>query len=116
MGAPLEDALERPVDACVERAFDHRRLTKCGDLDAWSREGQPLGQPTADRFEQRRVGSDAAAEHDEWKVERRREWHDVRRDAPGCLLDDRHPNRVTGAGRREDLLHVERWLEARLFL
>ena len=68
----------------------------------------------AHRLEQSRVGADAAAEHDQREIERRRQREDVERDPPGRLLDDRGPDRVPGFGRREELPHLERRLEHRL--
>ena len=112
--ASLEDALERCVDAGGESAFDHRRLGQRGDLDARSREGQPVVEVTADRFEQSRVGADAATEHHEREIECRREREDVKRNAPGRLLDHRHSHGVAGLRGREQLPDVERRLERRL--
>ena len=56
-----------------------------------AREGQPLLETAADGLEQLGVGADAAAEHDEREIERRRERQDVEGDPAGRLLDDARP-------------------------
>src|SRR5262249_38399962 len=106
--APLEDPLERHVDAGRERALDHRGLTDSRDLDAGSREGQPLLEITAHWLDQFGIGADAAAEHDEREVERRGEREDVERDATGRFLGDLRRDCVAGPGGREEISHLVR--------
>jgi hypothetical protein len=72
LDAALEKALDRRIDARSECTFDHSGLTERRDLHPRRREGEQIIEMATHRAEQSRVGSDAATEHDEWEVERRR--------------------------------------------
>jgi hypothetical protein len=48
---PLKEALRRRVDTGGECAFHHRSLPERRDLDAWSREGQPVVETAPNRVE-----------------------------------------------------------------